>query len=120
MVISIVNTMINPKYFAVVITISLLGLLVPRWFAKNIPSEIAILIGYLFLGALFSAFALGFDNAKTYRGKKEFRHTLTTSQGADIKAKVVRSGDRGVLFYEESNNELVVLPWSRIAKTTLK
>jgi hypothetical protein len=110
--------LIKPNFFGVVTTTSLVGLLVLVWFVKNIPSRLAMIIGYLSVVALFATFALALDNAKTYRAKKEFRYTLTTSQGADLKAKVVRSGDRGVLFYEESDNQLVLLPWNRIAKLT--
>jgi hypothetical protein len=62
------------------------------------------------------AFTAGVDVASGYRKSDVFQYIVTPTQGPDLKAKVVPSGERGLLFYEGDANHLVVLPWSEIKK----
>jgi hypothetical protein len=59
------------------------------------------------------SFAFGLDTAIRYRNSNEFPYTIKTGE-TELKAKVVRSGDRGLLFYEKQSKHLLLMPWSRI------
>jgi hypothetical protein len=61
------------------------------------------------------AFAYGFDVGDSYRKAMHFPYRITPTQGADLKVKIVRSGERGLLFYDDTN-KLTLLPWSEIKK----
>jgi hypothetical protein len=82
---------------------------------------LAHLIALFFLTGIFAfvvAFALGLDSAKSYRKSEIYNHTVTPLQGAAIKAKIVRSGDRGLLFYNGDTKALVLLPWTQIKEVS--
>jgi hypothetical protein len=61
------------------------------------------------------AFSLGYDVATGYQNQTNYPYTVTTAEG-DQSAKVVRSGDKGILFYQAGNGQLVLLPWSEVKK----
>ena len=85
--------------------------LVPTYFIRWF-----VLIAFTTFVAFCAVFAAGFDTANGYRKSDKFSYTVTTEQGDNLKAKVVRSGEHGLLFYEESTKHLVLLPWSKIKK----
>lgn len=78
---------------------------------------LAHILSLFFLAASFAfavAFSLGFNSANSYRKSEKYSQTVTPLQGAPIKAKIVRSGDKGLLFFDESTKALVLLPWDQI------
>jgi hypothetical protein len=72
-----------------------------------------ILLPFALIVMLLVAFGFGLDTAAQYRSWKSFNHVVSTSNGA-LEAKIIRSGERGVLFYSAPNNELRLLPWNEI------
>lgn len=70
-------------------------------------------ISFIFCSAI--AFTTGFDTATHYRENPKFPYTIKTAD-AELRAKIVRSGERGILFYEEVSKQLSILPWGEIKK----
>jgi hypothetical protein len=72
----------------------------------------------LVLGCIFALlimdFTLGLDLGVRYSESDRFPYTIVPKQGAELKARIVRSGDRGVLFYIAGTNRLTLLPWDQI------
>jgi hypothetical protein len=89
------------------------------WYFYRDERRYMILFGYgtFFLCAF--AFALGYDVAKNYQNQADYPYTVTTAEG-DQSAKVVRSGDKGLLFYQGGTAQLVLLPWSELKKVQYK
>jgi hypothetical protein len=106
-----------PSYFLGVIAVAFviaiaLTTLIPKYFIR--PPVLAATAIVVSLGV---AFAIGLDAAISYRKSVVFPSAVTTVDG-EMKAKIVRSGERGLLFYEESSNRLVLLPWREIKRVT--
>jgi hypothetical protein len=74
-----------------------------------------IVASYVMINALIYTFASGYETADRYRNYTSYADAVTSNTGT-TNAKLVRSGERGVLFYEETSNGLVFLPWSEIKK----
>jgi len=82
---------------------------------SNTP-QIAIAF-LLFVGSVF-AFSAGVDTARDYKATDKYRYVIQTSSEVDLKEKLVRSGERGVMFYEQKSRLLFLLPWSEVKKIT--
>jgi hypothetical protein len=63
------------------------------------------------------SFAIGMDIAIGYRNYPNYRYTVKTAD-AELKAKVIRSGERGLLFHDEISKQLMLLPWSEIKRVS--
>jgi hypothetical protein len=74
-----------------------------------------ILVGLSAFAGLTLAFTIGMDVANAYRDSNNYRYTVKTGD-AELKAKVVRSGERGLLFHDEASKQLLLLPWSEIKR----
>jgi hypothetical protein len=68
------------------------------------------------INALIYTFALGYEMADRYRESSVYPDFVVTSNNGTLNAKLVRAGDRGVLFFEESTKDLLFLPWNEIKK----
>ncbi|WP_460267946.1 hypothetical protein [Bradyrhizobium ottawaense] len=71
----------------------------------------------VFLVSMVLALGSGVDVARAYRANARFPYTVQADQ--ELKAKVVRSGERGLLFYEAQTQRLILLPWSQIKGVAL-
>ncbi|GIQ76213.1 hypothetical protein [Bradyrhizobium sp. RD5-C2] len=79
----------------------------------SIRSVAAILAAYGFVGS----FAYGLDKGTAYRKSDLYKYTVK-AEGTELKARVVRSGERGLLFFESPSNNLRFVPWSEIKGIT--
>jgi hypothetical protein len=104
-------TVLKAVILAAFVLTAVLTLFLPTYFARPL-----VLIPFAAFAVLCCAFGFGIDVAEAYRNADEFPYTVTPTQGADLKAKVVRSGERGLLFYEQITKRLVLLPWSEIKR----
>jgi hypothetical protein len=89
------------------------------WFLRRDDRRYQLMFGFGLLFLCAFAFALGYDVARGYQNQIEYPYTVATA-GGDQNAKVVRSGDRGLLFYESGTAQLVLLPWSEVKKVKYK
>lgn len=76
-----------------------------------------ILVGVSVIVGLVLAFSIGMDVARNYRDSKNYFYTVKANE-AEFKAKVVRSGERGLLFHDETSKQLLLLPWSEIKRVS--
>jgi hypothetical protein len=83
------------------------------WLPSTLFSRPVILIGASTIVGLTLAFTIGMDVATSYRNSTIYRYTVKTAD-TELKAKVVRSGERGLLFHDEASKQLLLLPWSEI------
>jgi hypothetical protein len=60
---------------------------------------------------IVAAFCLGLDKGNSYR---TYRYSVKMD-GTDIKTRVVRAGERGLLFFESPTNALRFVPWTQIS-----
>lgn len=67
---------------------------------------------YLFIVSMIGAQFIGGRIAVSYRSVDKFPHKVTTSRVV-FDAKIVRSGERGILLYDRSN-QLRLFPWSDV------
>jgi hypothetical protein len=61
------------------------------------------------------AFVIGFDVSQSYLRAGKATHTIETDKET-ISAKLIRSGDRGVLLFVPNEGRLVFLRWDSIRK----
>jgi hypothetical protein len=74
------------------------------------------LTSFLGLAAVYAtalAFATGLDLAIAYRNSSSYPYVFKV-EGAEIKARVVRSGEKGLLYFEAPSNDLRFVAWSDI------
>lgn len=82
------------------------------------PAHLMALISSTVIFAFVLAFAVGLDRAKDYSNSQNYHQTIIPMQGAPIIAKIVRSGDRGLLFFDKNTKALVLLPWNQIKEVS--
>jgi hypothetical protein len=75
------------------------------------------ILAFAILVSAIWTFLGGIDMARGYRRTGLFTYTIKADQ--EFKAKLVRSGDRGILFYEQTSGRLTLLPWSEVKKIEL-
>lgn len=78
---------------------------------------------YLIAGSLMmiAAFALGHDFGHTYVSYGKGNHSIQVDKELSptpLLVKIIRSGDRGVLYYEPATKQLGFLRWDAIKKLT--
>lgn len=74
----------------------------------------AILAWYT-VGLVVVGFFLGFQNARGILAETSAKHVITVSDG-ELRGHLVRSGERGVLFYEPSSNKISFLVWGDVKR----
>ena len=74
---------------------------------------------YLASGVLVmaTAFAMGHDNARSFVFDGPAKHSIQLEHEV-LAVKLIRSGDRGVLYYEPKSSQLNFLRWEDIKKLT--
>jgi hypothetical protein len=97
------------SWITLAIGVLLLSMIV--WFENDVSQS--SLTGFAAAVSLFIAFSLGFDAARIYKKSEHYRYTVSLAN-TEIKAKVARSGEKGLLFFEAPTNRLRFLPWSDI------
>lgn len=98
-----------------VLVLYILAMVLIKWFAIYLLLRPLVWIGASSFACLTLSFAIGMDVATSYRNSSRFDYTIKTND-AELKAKVVRSGERGLLFHEEGSKQLLLLPWSEIKR----
>jgi hypothetical protein len=86
-----------------------------QWFAIYVILQPLVWFGASALVCLTLSFTIGFDVATRYRNWNIFPYIVKT-EDAEFLAKVVRSGERGLLFHDETSKQLMLLPWSEIKR----
>lgn|GEM_PF-6991079 len=82
------------------------------WLTLNQPSFSARAVPVA-VSSVLLAFAYGFDAGSHYRQSDAYGYTVSTER-AELRARIVRSGERGLLFFQAPLNNLRFLPWSEI------
>jgi hypothetical protein len=67
-------------------------------------------------GALITAYVFGFAVAKAYLQPNSHRTEtiITTKIGSEEDTLLIRSGDRGVLFFDNKTKQIILLRWDEI------
>jgi hypothetical protein len=120
---------------------SILAALLTYWFSKNYVLIFAAIVGVLALVTvlllwfapgyfieknnvlvlasgtvlIFAAFVLGFDRARAEQNSRSYRYLIQTTD-SEMRGRVLRSGDRGLLILERESQGLVLLPWTEVRK----
>jgi hypothetical protein len=89
-----------------------------EWFYRT-TSTIWGRFFFLLGGLLMMAFVWGYLNGLAVLYPNFFRimqvaTTIETKRNGSIEARLIRSGDRGVLFVDMRNNQVTLLPWEEI------
>jgi hypothetical protein len=77
-----------------------------------IPTVAAMLI-------VVGAVTLGLDTASRHQSNRNYNYLIRTVT-TDINGRVLRSGDRGLLIFEQQSRALMLLPWNEIKQVTEK
>jgi hypothetical protein len=101
---------------SLVVLFSLASTMLIKWFAIYLLRPI-VWIGLSSFVCLTMSFAIGMDVATSYRHSPNYKYTVKTAD-AELKAKVIRSGERGLLFHDEVSKQLLLLPWSEIKRVS--
>jgi len=82
--------------------------------AKTTPNQLAL----LFVVAICIAFSWGYQEGHFIRHPRgsdnQITTTIVTMSYGTIDARLIRSGDRGVLFVDSKNNQVTLLQWDEI------
>ena len=104
-------------FFAVVLfAIGLSGI-----FGVFLPSDIflaprSIMLWYAF-GTISAAFALGFGNAKNVLTSPSAKDVIILAQ-EELRVNIIRSGERGILFYEPRMKKIAFVMWTDVKRIT--
>jgi hypothetical protein len=77
---------------------------------------------YIVLGVTVLTFSIGHDNARLSLQPIRSSTTTTTIQTRaepTIQARIIRTGDRGILFYNPVEKQITLLRWDEITKINL-
>src|SRR5262249_37495836 len=96
----------------VTLTAYALGLVLSIWFTKYLVHPV-VLTGSAATILLSFSYATGMDVAISYRKAGIYEYLIKTD-GGNLRAKLIRSGERGVLFHDEQSRRLFLLPWDEV------
>jgi hypothetical protein len=66
-----------------------------------------------------AAFAIGHDSARSYLSSDEVNHSIQIDKNFDLlKVHIIRTGDRGVLYYDPKVKQLSFVRWEAVKKLT--
>ncbi|MCP3408815.1 hypothetical protein [Bradyrhizobium sp. CCGB01] len=86
---------------------------------RFIPFEQRTVYSVSAILVIVSAFAMGHDNARAHLLSGEITHTIQTEKElAAMSVKIIRSGERGVLFYEPKTKQLGLVRWDAVKRLT--
>jgi hypothetical protein len=100
----------------VMILVWLISTVMVEWFVIYFLRPV-VWIGFSSFVCLTMSFAIGMDVSISYRNSTKYPYTVKTADG-ELKAKVIRSGDRGLMFHDEASKQLLILPWSEIKRVS--
>jgi hypothetical protein len=72
-----------------------------------------VLLAYGSLAVLTVSFAMGYQKASEFLAVKTANDTLQVADSA-LQGNIIRTGDRGVLLYVPSSNQIMLLKWDQI------
>jgi hypothetical protein len=100
------------------VSIGLFVLCIPIMFALGYyeaPSQFMLAAA---LGTtLLVSFGIGFDDGSRRTLRRDISHVLATTSG-DLRVKLIRSGESGILFYNVSTQLIEFLRWEEIKRIT--
>lgn len=82
------------------------------------PFEVAA-IGSIFAGTFLLTLGLAVDTGRHTFKTTTSTHTLETTSGA-IQGLLIRSGERGILFFDRQNGDVVFIRWDGISRIKTK
>jgi hypothetical protein len=84
-------------------------LLAPQYFLNR-----PMLVLYSICLGLVTVGAFGFDLAREYLTSDRYAYNVLLKSELVLQSKLIRAGDRGVLFFERQSQSLILLPWADI------
>ncbi len=87
-----------------------------RWMKITQPSKTVKLVAVSIFVFTF-AFIMGFTQSRSYLKDGDGSHQIVT-EGETLTTKIIRSGDRVMLFLDVKANQLGFLRWDSIKKVT--
>jgi hypothetical protein len=93
------------------------AIILAEWFAIYLLLQPMVWLGASSLACLTLSFTVGMDVATSYRNSTIYSYAVKTAD-RELKVKVVRSGERGLLFHEEVSKQLLLLPWNEIKQVS--
>ena len=93
---------------------SLCGGLVPGIF-RTLRSNLSYLTFAVFVSTFLGAFG---DARRDLAGSS--KPDILALRDFNIEGRILRSGDRGVLFHDSAVNQIVLVPWNKIAQVSSK
>ena len=69
---------------------------------------------FVCMAAMVLAFSVGYDFATTFLESVPYNTTIETKNDGKVDVKLIRSGDRGVLFLDSKTNRITLLRWDEI------
>jgi hypothetical protein len=81
---------------------------------KSSPSRNTVILCVGFM-VFFVAWAIGFDLGRQYLRSENVKHSIQVDSQV-LSVKIIRSGDKGVLYYEPKEKELAFVRWEAIKK----
>jgi hypothetical protein len=73
-----------------------------------------MLVLYSICLGLVTVGAFGFDLAREYLTSDRYAYNVLLKSELVLQSKLIRAGDRGVLFFERQSQSLILLPWADI------
>jgi hypothetical protein len=102
------------KLFITISAASVLAFLTANFLSwtKAMRAGMAQLVFWGVLSVLVGTYVFGLAKANAYL--HEDRSVTIQTASAAVKAKIIRSGDRGVLFYDQVKRQITFVLWSQI------
>lgn len=69
---------------------------------------------------VMASFLIGHMIARSYVSDGGALHTITLKGLDDVSGRIIRSGDKGVLFFDNSSKQINFLKWENIEKLSTK
>lgn len=116
--ISIVCTLIQSYALAAIFASLALPGLAHGFFPEIVTAETGSAATY-FLMIIFGSLFVGVDNGKGIYTRTNATDVIKLSEG-DVEGSVVRSGERGLLFFDRGKKKLTFFVWSDVKRITAR
>jgi len=81
----------------------------------NILYSPSFLIAYAIVSALLITFTVGIDVQRKFVRAGKVSHMITF-EDSEMAGRIVRAGDRGILFYEPGSREISIIRWDKVKR----
>jgi hypothetical protein len=83
--------------------------------AKPLAKSSFFIVPYVMVAIFIITFFIGWDTAKSYLAENEILHVLTLSANRELAGKLIRSGDKGVMF-ATADKAILFIKWDDIVR----